>query len=76
MGGKAWGVNPTMVLEQALTEPVTGQLILDYLYAHTLSEEEEAAQQDSAEDSSNDKSKESIAETQIAGGGEDYGTAE
>ena len=33
-GGEAWGVNPTMALEQALTEQVTGQLILDHLYAH------------------------------------------
>ena len=34
MGGKAWGVNPTMASEQALTEQVTGQLILDHLYEH------------------------------------------
>ena len=33
-GGKAWGVNPTMASEQALTEQVTGQLILDHLYEH------------------------------------------
>ena len=34
MGGKAWGVNPTMASKQAFTEQVTGQLILDHLYEH------------------------------------------